>query len=67
MRNKILVGLFLVIMSFTLVGCGKEAIIDKDEENLKQNTDNDQENNLNINLYSDNTKIVFDFVINIIK
>lgn len=64
MKKKILLGLLAVVMCFTLTGCGEEEPQDINDllngggSSEKGNNDNADDE---INLYSDNTKMVFDF------
>ena len=63
MKKKFLVGLLALVICFTLVGCGNKnaELNDNAQDNTSQNqtdtSNNSNENN--IELYSDNTKIVF--------
>ena len=77
MKRKILFSILAIIMCLTLVGCGKEEkqnntlddIIEKftnsekdDKDNSSKNNDNKESTSLDeIKLYSDDTKMVFNF------
>lgn len=62
--KKLLFCLFIGLISFALTGCGERSQEDINElgdiiNNNDKNNNND--NNTDIKLYSDNTKLVFDF------
>lgn len=64
MKKGIIFSLLLIFMCFTLVGCTKEKT--DEDDILNQFNDNQQDNkedeeDYKIDLYSDNTKMVFDF------
>lgn len=67
MKKSYLVILFIALMSFVFVGCGNEKEINLNNNTINNNkidvedNDNDDDTNTNIKLYSDNTKIVYDF------
>lgn len=62
--KKVLTTMLIVLSPFLLAGCGKEAndddIINQVENNKQENNKNISSNeNSNLNLYSDDTRIVF--------
>ena len=68
MNKKILIGLFTIVMCFALVGCEKEKTPDNGKTQEQGNNNNslevnnkDSEEEYNIKLYSDDTKMVFNF------
>lgn len=64
MKKKVLLILIIFLMTFTLLGCGKES--NKKEEKITRDeiekliNDSDTSSDSEINLYSDDTKIVFE-------
>ena len=62
MKKKILLSLLLVFFCFVLVGCGTE-VIDENEpvKEGARETEKDNDDKLDIELYSDSSKIVYDF------
>ena len=58
MKKKLLTGLFAIIMCFALVGCGKEEQKNQPENNNEQ-PKQEENNKDSVDLYSDDTRIVF--------
>lgn len=66
MKKKVMMCILAILLSFIIVGCGNNGAIDNDEsndnnENINENT-NVEETIDNFNLYSDDTKIVFNYM-----
>lgn len=66
MKKKVMMCILAILLSFIIVGCVNNGAIDNDEsndnnENINENT-NVEETIDNFNLYSDDTKIVFNYM-----
>lgn len=62
MKKKLLVGLFTIIICFALVGCGKEEVLNNEGGTTGENELQNNNSEENINLYSDDNKIVFNYM-----
>lgn len=66
MKKKVMMCILAILLSFIIVGCVNNGAIDNDEsndnnENINENT-NVEETIDNFDLYSDDTKIVFNYM-----
>lgn len=61
MKKKILVCLFVSVMCFNLTGCGKEEALNNEDIKKQVDSNTESEEDYNIKLYSDDTKMVFNF------
>jgi hypothetical protein len=60
-RNKFLIILIAFFVFFSLVGCDKEAVLEKGDDTNTNTNDTNEESETDLKLYSDDSKIVFNF------